>query len=146
MTNNYLFDIFNLKKRVVILTGGLGKLGTQYTEALVKANAQVAIFDISNQENNHLKTLAKEFPIMFLKVDITKEKQVKSAFKKVSKKWGTPTILINNAGWKASPNKATKAGVPFEKYKSVMQKLKEQYRFKTSASLRAYYHIVYGLR
>lgn len=112
----YLYNLFNLKDKVVILTGGLGKLGTQYTEALVKSGAKVAIFDISIEVNDILKSLVKDYPIIFIKVDITKESEVKKALAKVVKKWGTPSVLVNNAGWKASPNKASRASVPFEKY------------------------------
>ncbi len=114
--NSYLFDLFNLKNQVVILTGGLGKLGTQYAEALIKANARVAIFDVSDEINERLRSLAKDFPLMFLKVDVTNEKEVKKALEKVISRWQVPTILINNAGWKASPSVSLGAGLPFEDY------------------------------
>lgn len=113
---NYIFELFNLKNQVVILTGGLGKIGTEYTEVLVKANARVAIFDLSDQPNEKLKQLTSTYPLLFLKVDITKEGEVLNALATVEKKWDVPTILVNNAGWKASPNEATKASVPFENY------------------------------
>ncbi len=114
--SDYIHDLFNLKNRVVILTGGLGKIGTEYTEALVKADGRVAIFDIVDEPNEKLKKLSEQYPILFFKVDITKEGEIKSAVDKVEAKWDVPTILINNAGWKASPNEATKASVPFEDY------------------------------
>lgn len=108
--------MFNLKNRVAVITGGLGKLGSQYAEALVKAGARVAIFDIIDIPSDALRKLAKKFPLLFLKVDITKEDQVKEAVREVVKKWDIPTILVNNAGWKASPNESQKASVPFEEY------------------------------
>lgn len=113
---NYIYKLFNLKNKIVILTGGLGKLGTEYSEALVKSDAKVAIFDLIDTPNDKLKKLAKKYPLLFLKVDVTKEDEVETGVKAVEKKWGPPTILINNAGWKASPNQATKASVPFQDY------------------------------
>lgn len=113
---NYIYKLFNLKNKIVILTGGLGKLGTEYCEALVKTGAKVAIFDLIVTPNDKLKKLAKKYPILFLKVDVTKEVEVENGIKTIEKKWGVPTILINNAGWKASPNQTTKASVPFQDY------------------------------
>jgi len=69
-------DLLDLKQRIVILTGGMGKLGTEFTEALVKANAQVAIFDIVDRPNPKLSKLSKNYPILFFKIDITDEKEV----------------------------------------------------------------------
>lgn len=113
---DYIYRLFGLKNKIVILTGGLGKLGTEYSEALVKAGGKVAIFDLTDQPHDRLKKLAKKYPLFFLEVDVTSEEEVKSGVAAVEKKWGTPSVLINNAGWKASPNQATKASVPFEDY------------------------------
>lgn len=114
--SNYIYELFNLEDKVAILTGGLGRLGTEFTKALVKAGAKVAIFDVVDTPNETLTELVKEYPLMFLKVDITKEEEVVSGIKKIEEEWDTPTILINNAGWRASPNEPSKAGVPFEEY------------------------------
>jgi NAD(P)-dependent dehydrogenase (short-subunit alcohol dehydrogenase family) len=113
---DYLQSLFDLKQQVVVLTGGLGKLGTNYAETLVRANARVAIFDISEKPNERLDSLAKSFPLLCLKVDVTQEAEVQAAFDEVIRQWSVPTILINNAGWKASPNQASRASVPFETY------------------------------
>ncbi|MBI4160531.1 MAG: SDR family oxidoreductase [Candidatus Yanofskybacteria bacterium] len=114
--NSYSQTLFNLEGRVVILTGGLGKLGTEYAYVLVQAGAKVAIFDIVAEPNERLKKLAENFPVTFFKVDITNETEIKSALAEVEKKWGTPSILINNAGWKASPNNQQGAGANFTDY------------------------------
>ncbi len=116
MDTQYLTDLFGLNQRVVILTGGLGKLGTNFTEALVRAGARVAIFDVVATPNERLTTLAQTYPIKFLKVDVTNEAEVQAAVDQVTQEWEAPSYLINNAGWKASPNEATKASVPFEDY------------------------------
>lgn len=118
MTKNlgYLYKLFNLKNKVVILTGGLGKIGTEYTEALVNAGAKVAIFDITSSPNEKLSKLAKKFPIKFFEVNITIEQEVIAKVRQLKKDWGGPSILINNAGWKPSPDKSTMASVPFEDY------------------------------
>src|SRR3989344_5026667 len=116
LNTKYLDNLFNLKNEVTILTGGMGKLGIEFAGALLKANSRVAIFDVIDKPNPALDKLAKEYPIIFLKVDVTKESEVQAGIKKVEKKWGVPTILINNAGWKASPNDPQGAGKAFEQY------------------------------
>lgn len=112
----YLSKIFGLRGRVAILTGGMGRLGTEYAEALAKAGAKVALFDLTDKPSARLAKLSKKYPIAFFKVDITHEKEVADAVAAVARKWRTPTILINNAGWRASPNETTKGGVVFENY------------------------------
>ncbi|KKU07739.1 MAG: Oxidoreductase, short chain dehydrogenase/reductase family protein [Candidatus Magasanikbacteria bacterium GW2011_GWA2_45_39] len=113
---NYLVQLFSLNNQVVVLTGGLGKLGTVYAHALVKAGGRVAIFDRIDTPNDSLIELSRHYPLMFLKVDITDESAVCEAVQKVAEAWDVPTVLINNAGWRASPNEGVKGGVPFEDY------------------------------
>lgn len=116
MAETMLNKLFGLQDQIVVLTGGMGKLGTEYAEALTAAGAKVAIVDIVPEPNPRLAKLAKKFPLLFLKADITKEEEIKDALATIEKEWGTPSILINNAGWKASPNDPQGAGVSFENY------------------------------
>lgn len=113
---NDLQKLFSLTDRVAIITGGMGKLGTEYTKTLIAAGARVAIFDVVADPNSELKSLAKQSPLIFFKVDIRDETVVAKAVEKVIDHWETPTILINNAGWKASPNAPSPASVPFDEY------------------------------
>lgn len=113
----FVYDLFQLKNQVVILTGGLGQLGTEFAETLLKANGRVAIFDLSDVPMGRLRDLElMGYPITFHAVDITNEERVRAAVDSIESVWGVPTILINNAGWKASPHLPPKASVPFEKY------------------------------
>lgn len=112
----YPFNLFDLSGQVAVITGGLGKLGSQFAKTLVQANAKVATFDITEKPNQELESLAQEYPLLFLRVDITNEESVKDGLAAIEKQWGVPTILINNAGWKASPNNPQGAGEAFEEY------------------------------
>lgn len=132
MPNDYLTDIFHLKNRVIVLTGGMGKLGAEYAEALAKAGGRVAIFDVVDVPNKKLSALAADYPLRFLKVDITRENEVAEAVALIEREWDTPTVLINNAGWKASPNEPSKASVPFEEYP--IEVWEEVFRINTTAA------------
>src|SRR5690349_16332047 len=94
----------------------MGKLGTEITSAFVAAGARVAVFDLVSTPNDTLRALAEKGSVRFYAVDVTDETQVEQAVENVAKDWGVPTILVNNAGWRASPNVPSPAGVPFERY------------------------------
>lgn len=111
-----LEEIFNLKNRVAVITGGMGMLGTEYTETLVKAGAKVAIYDIIKKSNQILAKFSKSFPIKFFKVDITKKEEVERTTTELEKIWETPHILINNAGIDAPPDSKKLFSGPFEDY------------------------------
>lgn len=112
----YIYELFNLGERVAVVTGGMGRFGTEDAKILLKANARVAIFDIADEPNEELAGLAKDNLLRFYTVDVTKEEQVKEAVSKIEKEWDAPSILVNNAGWRASPNEVSRASVPFQEY------------------------------
>ncbi len=113
---SYLTSLFGLNNRVAIVTGGMGKLGTEFVQTLLYAGARVAVFDKITEPNETLKELAQHFSLSFHQVDLLDEEQIILATKHVEEAWETPTILVNNAGWRASPNIASDASVPFEQY------------------------------
>ena len=39
-------DVFAIRDKVVVVTGGMGQLGTQFTRSLAQSGSKVAIFDI----------------------------------------------------------------------------------------------------
>ena len=47
-------DLFSLKNRIAVVTGGLGLLGQRYSAALVRAGAKVAILDIVADAKKYL--------------------------------------------------------------------------------------------
>ena len=48
---------FNLKNKNIIITGGVGFLGSQITNALLNEKANVYIIDIKNQKRKHLQNI-----------------------------------------------------------------------------------------
>lgn len=113
--SKYLKELFGLKRRVAVVTGGAGKLGTEFVDALIAADAKVALIDII-EPNHRLRSLAQKNSMIFFKADIRDEGEIRKVLLEIEKKWESPSILINNAGWKASPNNPQGAGQPFEAY------------------------------
>lgn len=112
----FISEMFNLTGEIAIVTGGMGQLGSEYVRTLVAAGAKAASFDISNKINSKLKEQIKKGQVSLHGGDITKKADVARMFKEVTAKFGTPTILVNNAGIDAPPNAPTSNTGPFEDY------------------------------
>lgn len=115
-----LFDnFFSLEGEVAIVTGGLGLLGSKYVELLAAAGAQVAIFDKTNKRHpsaGKLGLVDNFFSIPFWVVDVTNKADVVQNVRFVAEQWGTPTILINNAGLDSRPDAPVTDNGRFEDY------------------------------
>jgi NAD(P)-dependent dehydrogenase (short-subunit alcohol dehydrogenase family) len=113
-------DLFDLQDRIIVITGGMGQLGRQFTLALVERGARVAIFD---QQANE-ETAAERFKgleqqrrnIIFLRVDVTQKESIVSGLSYVSKTWGVPHALINNAALDSPPGSDASENGPVETY------------------------------
>ncbi len=111
-------NLFNLKDKLVLITGGQGDLGSEYVRTLVLAGAKVAIFDISKKVNPKVEALINQgYSIKNFCLDITNKKSVQTAFLKLIESFkDTPTILINNAGLSSHPSGSADENGIFEKY------------------------------
>jgi NAD(P)-dependent dehydrogenase (short-subunit alcohol dehydrogenase family) len=110
-------DLFRLDGAVAIVTGGLGRLGSQYARALTNAGASVALFDVATHRNPVVQSLADAgAPMSIHPVDATDRAAVDSAVEEVVARFGTPSILVNNAGLGSSPADAALETGRFERY------------------------------
>ena len=99
------------------MTGGLGRLGTEYARALTAAGASVALFDVAERRSPLLTSLVDAgAPISIHIVDATVRSAVDAAIAAVVERFGTPSILVNNAGLGSSPADATLETGRFERY------------------------------
>lgn len=112
-------DLFNLENRIVVVTGGLGQLGRQFSSALLGYGAKIAIFDIQVDEHQIIERFgkrSKEENLLFLPVDVTQRHSIEYGLKKVNEKWGIPYALINNAALDSPPDAPPEENGPFEFY------------------------------
>jgi gluconate 5-dehydrogenase len=92
-------ELFNLKDKVAIITGGAGHLGTAISEALAEAGANVVI---ASRNIDNCKALAKKLSqnhpkTIGLKLDINSEESIFKLVEEVTSKFGRLDILFNNA-------------------------------------------------
>ncbi len=110
-------SLFRLDGQVAVVTGGLGRLGSQYADALVSAGAAVALIDLPGRENAAVSGLINAGKRVSVHgADAADRSAVESAIEAVVRQHGTPTILINNAGLGSSPANAALETGPFERY------------------------------
>jgi 2-deoxy-D-gluconate 3-dehydrogenase len=92
--------IFDLSKRVALVTGGNGGIGLGMAKGLAAAGAAVVIAGRNKTKAQAaLAALrATGAKAEFVELDVTQEKSCKQAIEQVAKKFGRLDILVNNAG------------------------------------------------
>ena len=88
----------DLKNKVVLLTGGSGFFGKQISRAFLENGSKVIILDIK-------KNQFKSKNLFFYKCNISDEKNLIFASKKIFKRFKKIDVLINNASNNYSPQK-----------------------------------------
>ena len=88
-----------LEKRVVLITGAAGGIGTSLASLFAQEGADLILWDIVEPSSvllARIKNFSRE--VIFQKVDITRTEEVEEAIKKSQERFGKLDILINNAG------------------------------------------------
>jgi NAD(P)-dependent dehydrogenase (short-subunit alcohol dehydrogenase family) len=104
-----MMELFRLDGEVAVVTGGHGRLGSQYARALAAAGAAVAVVDRVPQPHPRVHELiASGAPASTHTVDVSDRAAMDVTIDRIARRFGTPTILINNAGLGASPADAAR--------------------------------------
>lgn len=95
---NDFLDIFSLKNKTAVITGGAGILGRDIALGLGKAGARVAICDIADTTE-----LIKDFTNAGIEarsyyIDVLKKDKIKACHDKVMSDFGKVNILVSAAG------------------------------------------------
>jgi 2-deoxy-D-gluconate 3-dehydrogenase len=88
-------DLFDLKGKSALVTGGNGGIGLGMAEGLARAGAKVAIAGRDSAKNARA---AKELGAVAIACDITDEKACRGMVDEAARKLGRLDILVNNAG------------------------------------------------
>jgi NAD(P)-dependent dehydrogenase (short-subunit alcohol dehydrogenase family) len=112
-------DLFDVANRIVIVTGGLGQLGRQFSQALLDRGARVALFDVNAAEarlGGGLGEALSSERLALFPVDVTQRPTIEEALCRVMRVWGVPHALINNAALDSPPGASSRENGPFEEY------------------------------
>ena len=111
-------DIFDLKDKVVVVTGGLGQLGRQFAVVLAQRKAKVAVLDVKREAlaEERFSNYIKSGDFLYVQADVTKRGSLKKAMQKINKALGFPYGLINNAAFDSPPGSSVEASYRFEDF------------------------------
>lgn len=112
-------ELFSLKNKVAVITGGTGLLGYEYAKTLASAGAKVVIVDLDQSKcDDKAEAIEKEFGVQVLgvKTDISKEREVSEMAKKIEAGFGRVDILINNAAFNCPASESASCFTSFDDY------------------------------
>lgn len=95
---SYLDELFGLKGKVAIVTGGGRGIGQVIAEGLAKAGAEVVILSRTGADETLKRIEAVGGKAYYLACDVTKEEEVDAALAEVMKRSGSIDVVFNNAG------------------------------------------------
>lgn len=97
-----LRELMSLEGRVAVITGGAGKIGEAFGEALAELGATLCIFDIALEAaKKRARELEQRFlyPAEAFRVDVGDETSVRDAVSAATKRFGRVDALVNNAAY-----------------------------------------------
>lgn len=92
--------MFNLKDKTIIITGGAGLLGTEFSKICAKCDANVVIVDIDERGSDlaeRIKKEAKKDKVMFQRCDITNTNDILNLIDMTLNTFEKIDALVNNA-------------------------------------------------
>lgn len=112
-------NLFSLKGKLAIVTGGAGLIGKELSKGLAEAGAITVVAEIDEDKGkktaNELKK--QNLNAIFQYLDITRKESVSDLIKLIDKRYGHIDIWVNNAYPKTSDWKMKFEDVPFESWK-----------------------------
>jgi NAD(P)-dependent dehydrogenase (short-subunit alcohol dehydrogenase family) len=100
--------LFDLSGRIAVVTGGMGQLGRVYAAGLAERGMRVASFDVASGDAPD--------GVHAYEVDITNRTAIEQALRELETEWGTPHVLVNNAGLDSPPDAPVEEVGPFEDF------------------------------
>ena len=95
MSNEAVYP--SLNNKVVVITGGGSGIGESITRSFIKQGAKVAFLDFNEKDSIKLINDLNTDNLHFEFCDLRDIEQLKNSIKKISSKFGTIQILVNNA-------------------------------------------------
>ncbi|KAF2670912.1 dehydrogenase/reductase SDR family member 8 precursor [Microthyrium microscopicum] len=93
LTNNWKNDTYDWKKEIVVVTGGSDGIGARVVQLLAERGIKVVILDIQPPK------FTTRPNVHYFKCDLANPSDIRYIAASVSQSIGSPTILINNAGF-----------------------------------------------
>jgi len=93
-----ILEMFSLKGRTAVVTGGAGVLGLDMARGLGRAGAKVVICDLKNAEEAAAKLAEEGLEARGYFINVLDQEEIKKCHRKVMADFGKTDILVNAAG------------------------------------------------
>lgn len=109
-------QLFDVSHEIVLVTGVSGQLGGEYAKTFLQRGARVVGLDV--RISSFIQRLITNYPdnFFFSEVDVTNKASLQRALVDTNARFGTPTVLINNAAIDSPPSAPPEENGPFEDY------------------------------
>jgi len=122
-------NLFALENEIAVVTGALGKLGPIWIEALLDAGASVFALDLAgskiSEDFARLQAGFDETRLKLDRTDVRDRQALEDAYQHCFSTFGSPTILVNNAGIDRPPAISSKAyrleDIPLEENREILE-------------------------
>jgi len=93
-------NLFDIKDKVILITGAAGILGTKMVEYFAEQGCRVVILDRNELAGKELESsiIAKKQEALFLYTDVLNREILESNYTEIIARYGTIDVLINAAG------------------------------------------------
>src|SRR5436309_2748281 len=116
-------DLFDLDRRIIVVTGAFGQLGVQFCGELLRRGARVAALDraadperaasLIRGTGDSLDRLDRLLPV---RADITDRAALERGLAEIEARFGVPDGLVNAAALDSPPGAPAAENGPFETY------------------------------
>lgn len=97
-------NILNVKNKSIIIFGGCGILGSEFSKHLINQGAKICVADLNlaklKSEFKHFKSKIDE-NLLFVKVNVLKKKSIENCIKKTHQKFHKIDVVINSSAMNA---------------------------------------------
>jgi NAD(P)-dependent dehydrogenase (short-subunit alcohol dehydrogenase family) len=110
--------LFDLGGRPVVITGALGRLGTEFCRGLLAQGATVAGLDLAEPSSSTASSWLADLGTgaIYVQADVTDRVSLETAAVTIAEKLGPIFGLINNAALDSPPDAPIEENGPFETY------------------------------
>jgi NAD(P)-dependent dehydrogenase (short-subunit alcohol dehydrogenase family) len=100
---SYLEELFGLKEKTAVVSGGAGTIGTVISDALLRAGAKVAVWSRTHRSLDTFLARYEAFPelrkrVLGIQADVGQEEEVECALRETVQSFSIPEILVNGVG------------------------------------------------
>ena len=78
-------ELFDLKEKIVVITGGANGIGLESSHAFLEFGAKFFILDLYKKETSLLENLKKDQNLDYFQLDVTNKNKVKKDFDRIKK-------------------------------------------------------------